>query len=80
MYDCGTIACAGRHVTEITEEIIKRIEKKCPEKFSLVQITLDGISREHGKGIDMRALAPIREQWLDLKIRSLPPEKSPGFN
>ena len=35
MYDCGTIACAGRHVTEITEEIIKRIEKKCPEKFSL---------------------------------------------
>ena len=69
MYDCGTIACAGRHVTEITEEIIKRIEKKCPEKFSLVQITLDGISREHGKGIDMRALAPIREQLLDLKIR-----------
>jgi DNA repair exonuclease SbcCD nuclease subunit len=69
MYDCGTIACAGRHVTEITEEIIGRIRNKCPEKFSLVQVTLDSISREQGKGIDMRALAPIREQLLDLKIR-----------
>ncbi len=69
MYDCGTIACADRHVAEITEEIIQRVQKKCPEPFSLVQITLDGISREHGRGIDLRALAPIKEQLLDLKIR-----------
>jgi len=69
MYDCGTIACAGRHVHEITDEIIGRVESKRPEKFSLVQVTLDGISREHGKGIDMRALAGIRENLLDLKIR-----------
>jgi DNA repair exonuclease SbcCD nuclease subunit len=69
MYDCGTIPCAGRHVTDITDDIIERVQKKCPEKFSLVQVTLDGISREHGKGIDVRALAPLREQLLDLKIR-----------
>ena len=69
MYDCGTIACAGRHTAEITEEIIGRVEHKRPEKFSLAQVTLDGMSREHEKGIDMRALAGIREHLLDLKIR-----------
>ncbi|MGA9087224.1 MAG: metallophosphoesterase family protein [Methanoregula sp.] len=69
MYDCGTIACAGRHTSEITDEIIRRVEAKRPEKFSLAQVTLDGMSREHGKGIDMRALAGIREHLLDLKIR-----------
>jgi len=69
MYDCGTIACAGRHTAEITDEIIGRVEHKRPEKFSLAQVTLDGMSREHGKGIDMRALAPVREMLLDLKIR-----------
>ncbi|HVP97630.1 metallophosphoesterase family protein [Methanoregula sp.] len=69
MYDCGTVACAGRHVHEITEEIIERVEKKRPEKYSLAQVTLDGMSREHGKGIDMKALAGIRENLLDLKIR-----------
>jgi DNA repair exonuclease SbcCD nuclease subunit len=69
MYDCGTIPCAGRHTAEITDEIIGRVEKKRPEKFSLVQVTLDGMSREHGKGIDIKALAGIRENLLDLKIR-----------
>ena len=69
MYDCGTIPCTGRHTAEITDEIIGRVEHKRPEKFSLAQVTLDGMSREHGKGIDMRALAPVRELLLDLKIR-----------
>jgi hypothetical protein len=32
-------------------------------------VTLDGLSREHGKGIDTRELAGVREQLLDLKIR-----------
>ncbi|MCX6329185.1 MAG: metallophosphoesterase, partial [Bacteroidia bacterium] len=27
-------------------------------------------SREHGKGIDMKSLAVVREQLLDLKIRT----------
>ena len=57
------------HTAEITDEIIGRVEQKRPEKFSLAQVTLDGMSREHGKGIDMRALAPVRELLLDLKIR-----------
>ena len=69
MYDCGTVTCTGRHTSEITDEIIERVEKKRPEKYSLAQVTLDGISREHGKGIDMRALAPVREQLLDLRLR-----------
>ena len=69
MYDCGTIPCAGRHTAEITDEIIGRVEHKRPEKFSLAQVTLDGMSREHGKGIDMKALAPVREMLLDLRVR-----------
>jgi hypothetical protein len=35
----------------------------------MAQVTLDGLSREHGKGIDMKGLGPVREQLLDLKIR-----------
>ena len=35
----------------------------------MAQVTLDGLSREHGKGIDMKSLAVFREQLLDLKIR-----------
>ena len=35
----------------------------------MAQVTLDGLSREHGKGIDMKSLAVVREQLLDLKIR-----------
>jgi len=35
----------------------------------MAQVTLDGLSREHGKGIDMHDLAAVREQLLDLKIR-----------
>jgi hypothetical protein len=35
----------------------------------MAQVTLDGLSREHGKGPDMKALAGVRENLLDLKIR-----------
>jgi hypothetical protein len=35
----------------------------------MVQVTLDGMSREHGKGINMKDLSPVREQLLDLKVR-----------
>ncbi|MGA2161110.1 MAG: metallophosphoesterase [Methanoregula sp.] len=69
MYECGTVPCDGRHTREITEEIIARVEQKRPEKLSMAQVTLDGLSREHGKGIDMHDLAAVREQLLDLKIR-----------
>ena len=35
----------------------------------MAQVTLDGLSREHGKAIDTEDLAGIREHLLDLKIR-----------
>ena len=69
MADCGTIRCQGVHPGDITEEIIARVTKKNLPKFAMAQVTLDGMSREHGKGIDTKDLAGIREQLLDLKIR-----------
>jgi DNA repair exonuclease SbcCD nuclease subunit len=69
MADCGTITCQGVHPGDITEEIIARVTKKNLPQFAMAQVTLDGMSREHGKGIDTKDLAGIREQLLDLKIR-----------
>jgi DNA repair protein SbcD/Mre11 len=45
------------------------VEVKHPPQYAMVQVTLDGLSREHGKGIDTKMLAPVREKLLDLKIR-----------
>jgi DNA repair exonuclease SbcCD nuclease subunit len=69
MIDLGTIKCEGVHPGDITEEIISRIVAKSAPLYSMAQVTLDGLSREHGKGIDMKSLAVVREQLLDLKIR-----------
>jgi calcineurin-like phosphoesterase family protein len=69
MADCGTITCQGVHPGDITEEIIARVTKKMLPQFAMAQVTLDGMSREHGKGIDTKDLTGIREQLLDLKIR-----------
>jgi len=69
MIDLGTIRCQGVHPGDITDEIIARVAKKCVPKYAMAQVTLDGLSREHGKGIDIKALAGVREQLLDLKIR-----------
>jgi len=69
MIDLGTIRCEGVHPRDITEEIINRIVSKSAPLYSMAQVTLDGLSREHGKGIDMKSLAVVREQLLDLKIR-----------
>ena len=59
----------GVHPGDITEEIISRIVARSAPLYSMAQVTLDGLSREHGKGIDMKSLAVVREQLLDLKIR-----------
>jgi len=67
MIDLGTIKCEG--AGDITEEIINRIVTRSAPLYSMAQVTLDGLSREHGKGIDMKSLAVVREQLLDLKIR-----------
>jgi exonuclease SbcD len=69
MIDLGTIKCEGVHPGDITEEIIGRIVNRSIPHYAMAQVTLDGLSREHGKGIDMRSLAMVREQLLDLKIR-----------
>jgi DNA repair exonuclease SbcCD nuclease subunit len=69
MIDLGTIKCAGVHPGDITEEIINRIVAQSAPLFSMAQVTLDGLSREHGKCIDLKSLAVVREQLLDLKIR-----------
>jgi hypothetical protein len=69
MIDLGTIKCQGVHPRDITEEIISRIVARSSPLYSMAQVTLDGLSREHGKGIDMKSLAVVREQLLDLKIR-----------
>ncbi|MCU0631004.1 MAG: metallophosphoesterase [Methanoregulaceae archaeon] len=70
MVDLGTILCEGVHVGDITSEIIARITDRCIPPLSMVQVTLDGMSREHGKGIDLKELAGVKEKLLDLKIRS----------
>ena len=69
MIDLGTIKCQGVHPGDITEEIISHIVARSAPLYSMAQVTLDGLSREHGKGIDMKSLGAIREQLLDLKIR-----------
>jgi exonuclease SbcD len=69
MIDLGTIKCEGVHPGDITEEIITRIVAKSIPRYAMAQVTLDGLSREHGKGIDMKSLVVVREQLLDLKIR-----------
>jgi DNA repair protein SbcD/Mre11 len=69
MTDLGTIKCAGVHPGDITEEIISRVTAKHLPMYAMAQVTLDGLSREHGKGIDTRDLACVRENLLDLKIR-----------
>ena len=69
MVDLGTIKCIGVHPGDITEEIINRVTTKHLPLYAMAQITLDGLSREHGKGIDTKDLALVREHLLDLKIR-----------
>jgi DNA repair protein SbcD/Mre11 len=69
MADCGTIKCQDRHPGDITEEIIQRVQGKNLPLYAMAQVTLDGLSREHGKGIDTKDLAGIRENLIDLKIR-----------
>jgi DNA repair exonuclease SbcCD nuclease subunit len=76
MINLGTIRCEGVHTSDITCEIIARIADRCIPPLAMVQVTLDGMSREHGNGIDLKELAGVKEKLLDLKIRSA--TKDPG--
>jgi exonuclease SbcD len=75
MIDLGTIKCQGVHPGDITEKIIARVARQNVLQQAMAQVTLDGLSREHGKGIDTKDLAGIREELLDLKIRTRPEEE-----
>jgi UDP-2,3-diacylglucosamine pyrophosphatase LpxH len=74
MIDLGTIRCQGVHPKDITDEIIGRVGKNGVPKNAMAQVTLDGLSREHGRGIDTKDLTGVRENLLDLKIRVLSEE------
>jgi DNA repair protein SbcD/Mre11 len=69
MVDLGSIPCEGVHPKNIAGEIVERIRQRNIPLHAMVQVTLDGMSREHGKGIDMKDLTGVRQQLLDLKIR-----------
>ena len=69
MADLGTVRCSGVHPGDITGEIIARVKNKNLPEYAMAQVTLDGLSREHGKGIDTKDLVGVRERLLDLKIR-----------
>jgi DNA repair exonuclease SbcCD nuclease subunit len=69
MADLGTIRCAGMHPGDITGEIIARVTQKNLPLYAMAQVTLEGMSREHGKGIDTKELSGVKENLLDLKIR-----------
>lgn len=69
MIDLGTIPCEEAHPKDISSEIISRIGGKNVPPLAMAQVTLDGLTREHGKGPDMRDLSRARERLLDLKIR-----------
>ena len=69
MIDLGTIPCEEAHPKDVSSEIISRIDGKDVPPLAMAQVTLDGLTREHGKGPDMRDLSSVRERLLDLKIR-----------
>ena len=75
MIDLRTISCEGMHPSDITGEIISRVTEQRVPLHAMAQVTLDGLSREHGRGPDMRELACVREGLLDLKIRVLAGEQ-----
>lgn len=75
MVDLGTIPCEDMQPADITGEIISRVASREVPPLSMALVTLDSLSREHGKGPDMRNLTPVRERLLDLKIRVRSPEE-----
>ncbi len=75
MIDLGIIPCEGMQPKDITSEIISRVTERKVPLLAMAQVTLEGLSREHGRGPDMRELAGVREGLLDMKIRILTDEK-----
>jgi DNA repair exonuclease SbcCD nuclease subunit len=70
MIDAGTIDCKERTPLEISREMEDQLGARTYPEYSMVQITLDGISRQKSREIDIRILSEIRAKVLDLKIRT----------
>ncbi len=76
MVDLGTIVSGELPAKDIPGEIESRVTARNVPHLSMAQVTLDGLSREHAKGPDMKELSAVREWLLDLKIRLRSPEES----
>lgn len=76
MVDLGTITSGEIPVKDIPDEIESRVAASNVPRLSMAQVTLDGLSRDHAKGPDMKELSAVREWLLDLKIRLRSPEES----
>ncbi|OPY47538.1 MAG: DNA double-strand break repair protein Mre11 [Methanoregulaceae archaeon PtaU1.Bin222] len=76
MVDLGTITSGEIPAKDIPGEIESRVKARNVPHFSMAQVTLDGLSRDHAKGPDMKELSTVREWLLDLKIRLRSTEES----
>jgi hypothetical protein len=75
MIDLGKISCEDMHPSDITGDIISRVTERKVPFHAMAQVTLEGLSRKHCRGPDMRELACVREGLLDLKVRVLATEE-----
>lgn len=76
MVDLGTIMSGEIPAKDIPGEIESRFAASSVPRLSMAQVTLDGLSRDHAKGPDMKELSTVREWLLDLKIRLRSSEES----
>ncbi|MCP1662545.1 MAG: exonuclease SbcCD subunit D [Methanocalculus sp. MSAO_Arc1] len=75
MIDLGSLQADDLTASEIISEIEARIEAISSHTPPMAQITLEGIRKETGRAIAGREMARIREQVLDLRIKSISPDE-----
>ncbi len=73
MFDLGSLIAEDMSAGEIIEEIERRIEAFSSHTPPMAQITLEGIRKETARALSGREMARIREQVLDLRIKTLSP-------
>lgn len=73
MIDLGSLQAEELSAGEIIGEIEARIEAITSHTPPMAQITLEGIRKETARALSGREMARIREQVLDLRIKTLSP-------
>jgi exonuclease SbcD len=73
MIDLGSLLAEDMAAGEIIGEIESRIEAISSHTPPMAQITLEGIRKETARALSGREMARIREQVLDLRIKTLSP-------